>query len=154
MIRRIFSRHATRANVVGVFALVLATTVLAGSGDTGRIHWKQVTAGQVKLDGKAPLTWNIYQPDKKKLNYLVLILLGHRYLALDIRAQAVYSVVPADLKALGNDFESDSLTKANREIPSSDWTDKDVGPEERIQLTLGDYGRTLEIELPHMQYLY
>jgi hypothetical protein len=122
--------------------------------DNSRVHWKQVTAGQVKLDGKAPPKWNIYQPDKRKQSYLVLILLGHRYLALNLRSETVYNVVPSDLQAMGQDFESDPLTKADRIVPSTDWTDKDVGPEERIQLTLCDYGRTLEINLPHTLYLY
>ena len=145
---------AAAAFEVGACVLAVAAAVAAGSGEPNRIHWKQVTAGQVKLDGKAPLTWNIYQPDKKKLNYLVLILLGHRYLALDVRAQTVYVVTPKDLQAQRSDFESDSLAKADRIVPSTDWTDKDLGPEEKIQLTLCDYGRLLEVDIPHMQYLY
>jgi hypothetical protein len=124
------------------------------TADNTPIHWKQVTAGQVKLDGKAPLTWAIYQPDKKKQSYLVLILLGHRYLALNLRTETVYNVFPTDLQKQGQDFESDPLTKEDRIVPSTDWTDKDVGPEERIQLTLCDYGRILEINLPHTLYLY
>jgi len=35
-------------------------------------------------------------------------------------------------------------------IPSSDWTQRDVGPAELYRLTLGDYGRVLEVSLPHM----
>jgi len=132
----------------------LARPLSARATDNSRVHWKQVTAGQVKIDGKAPPKWNIYQPDKKKLNYLVLILLGHRYLALNLRSETVYGVLPSDLQAAGEDFESDPLTKADRIVPSTDWTDKDVGPEQRIQLTLCDYGRTLEINLPHTLYLY
>jgi len=131
-----------------------AASPSAATADNARIHWKQVTAGQVKLDGKAPLTWGIYQPDKKKQSYLVLILLGHRYLALNIRTETVYNVLPDDLQKQGQDFESDPLTKEDRIVPSTDWTDKDVGPEERIQLTLCDYGRILEINLPHTLYLY
>lgn len=154
MTLRVLRRALFGAVVASGCAISFASAFAAGSGESNRIHWKQVTAGQVKLDGKAPLNWNIYQPDKKKLNYLVLILLGHRYLALDLRAQTVYVVAPSDLQAQGKDFESDPLLKADHIVPSTDWTDKDVGPEERIQLTLCDYGRVLEIELPHMQYLY
>lgn len=111
-------------------------------------------AGQVKLDGKAPLKWDLYQPDKKKLKHLVLVLLGHRYLALNLSKQTAYAVVPKDLQAQGKDLESDSLEKPERLVPSTNWTDKDVGPQERIQLTLGDYGRVLEVELPHTLFLY
>ena len=126
-----------------------AARAFAGT-DTGRIHWKPVDAAQVKLDGKTPLAWNVYQPDKKKDANLVLILLGHRYLAFDIKAKLVYAVFPNDLQAQGKDFDSDDLMQQSRVIPSSEWTERDIGPAESIQLKLGDYGRTLEIELPHL----
>lgn len=150
LLPRPFLRLAIAICLLPSFAAILA----ASSGESGKIHWKQVPAGQVKLDGKAPINWNIYQPDKKKLSHLVLILLGHRYLAINLSTQTVYSVNPKDLQAQGKDFESDSLENRERIIASTNWTDKDVGPEERIQLTLCDYGRVLEIELPHMQFLY
>jgi hypothetical protein len=124
----------------------------SGAGDTNRIHWKPVMAGQVKLDGKIPLKSGAYLPvnrEKKHDFKIVLILLGHRYMALDTKARVAYSVLPAELAAQGEDFESDDLAKADRVIPSSDWTVRDVGPAELIQLTLQDYGRVLEVELPH-----
>jgi hypothetical protein len=34
-------------------------------------------------------------------------------------------------------------------VPPKDWIERDVGPAERIKLTLNDYGRELEIMLPH-----
>jgi hypothetical protein len=142
--------RAILCSVSLTLSMLSGATSLAGGGDSGKIHWKQIDAAQLKLDGKAPLTWNVYQPDKKKLSNLVLVLLGHRYLALDIKAKRVYAVVPSDLQAQGKDFESDSPVKPDRLIPSTDWTERDVGPAERIDLTLGDYGRVLEIELPHM----
>jgi hypothetical protein len=117
--------------------------------DPERIHWKQVDEAQVKLDDKIPLTWNIYQSEKKKASNLVLVLLGHRYLMVDIKAKLVYWVAPSDLQSQGKDFESDELSKPSQVIPSTDWTEHDVGPAESIQLTLGDYGRILQIELPH-----
>jgi len=36
-----------------------------------------------------------------------------------------------------------------RLLATSDWSVRDVGPAELIKLTLGDYGRLLEVELPH-----
>jgi hypothetical protein len=116
-------------------------------------RWKAVTEGQVKIDGKIPLTWNIYQPDKKKDSDLVLVLLGHRWLLLNIKARLVYQVLPGDLHAQGADYDTDDLAKSEALIPSSDWTDHDVGPAEDIHVTLGDYGRILEVELPHLMDL-
>ena len=113
-------------------------------------HWKAVTEGQVKIDDKTPLTWNVYQPDKKKDANLVLILLGHRWLMLDIKAKNVYQVTPGDLHAQGADYESDDLAKPSALIPTSEWMEHDVGPAEDIHITLGDYGRVLELELPHL----
>ena len=104
----------------------------------------------MKLDDKPPLTWNVYQPDKKKDANLVLVLLGRRYLMLDTKAKLVYEVSPAQLQAQGKDLESDNLALPARLIPSTDWTLRDVGPAESIRLTLGDYGRVLDVQLPHL----
>jgi hypothetical protein len=134
------------------FLLAFATAASAaafGSGEIGRVHWKSVPIAQVKIDDKTPLAWNVYQPDKKKESHLVLILLGHRYLALDIKAKQVYVVPLADLQKVGNDFETDNPAVPSHLILTSDWSVRDVGPAELIKLTLGDYGRVLELELPH-----
>jgi hypothetical protein len=122
-----------------------------GGGDTGRIHWKQIEDAQLKLDDKPPLTWNVFKPEKKKKDEnLLLVLLGRRYLLLDVKAKLVYEVLPTDLHAQGKDFESDDLTKSGRLVPSTEWSDRDVGPAELIRLTLRDYGRVLEVSLAHM----
>ena len=119
------------------------------------VHWKAVTEAQVKLDDKTPLGWNVFQPDKKdkksakKTSDLILVLLGHRYLMIDVRSRLVYEVPPASLQARGADFESGDLALQNQLVPSSDWTERDVGPAELYRFTLGDYGRVLEISLPH-----
>jgi hypothetical protein len=135
------------------FATVAAAALIfsAGAGGAERYRWKAVTEGQVKIDGKIPLTWNVYQPDKKK--DLALILLGHRWLMLNIKAKLVYQVMPGDLQAQSADYESDDLAKPEELIPSSDWADHDVGPAEDIHVTLEDYGRVLELELPHLMDL-
>jgi hypothetical protein len=123
---------------------------VAGAKDDGRILWKPIDRGQVRLDDKQPLKTAVYQPDKsqKKPN-LVLILLGHRWLALDIKAKTVYQVLPTDLHAQGSDFESGDLFTSDRLIPSNGWSERDVGPAELIKLTLNDYGRELQVSLPH-----
>jgi hypothetical protein len=64
-------------------------------------------------------------------------------------AKRVYEVLPSDLKAQGKGFESDDLAQPSRLIPTSEWSDRDVGPAELIRLTLGDYGRILQVSLPH-----
>jgi hypothetical protein len=143
----------------GAGAILLAGAAIAAmsagtarAGDTTRIHWVPVQAGQVKLDGKIPLKSGAYLPIKKEQKHdfgIVLILLGHRYIALDTKARAAYYVLPTELEAKGEDFESDDFAKSDRVIPTSDWTVRDVGPAELIQLTLQDYGGLLEVELPH-----
>jgi hypothetical protein len=113
-------------------------------------HWKAITEGQVKIDDKTPITWNMYQPDKKKDAHLVLVLLGHRWLMVDIKAKTVYQVTPGDLRAQDKDYESGDLANPSALIPTSEWIEHDVGPAEDIHITLGDYGRVLELELPHL----
>jgi hypothetical protein len=163
-------RPLSRANIYfasrGRMLLALACIWLASAarsplasarypgGDEGVSHWKQIMEGQVKLDGKPPIGSNLYQQVQKKGKIkdpnLVLILLGHRYLMLDIKEKVVYVVLPTELKAQGSDFDSGDLAQESRIIPTSDWTSRDVGPAQLIGVTLGDYGRTLEIEIPHM----
>jgi hypothetical protein len=136
-----------------VCLLPAPTSVQAQSAASAKqIHWTQLTDAQLKLDGKPPLTWGVYQPDKKskkKGSDLVLILVGHRYMMLDLNAKLVYVVFPSDIQAQGKDFESNDLAKASNLIPSSNWTVRDVGPAELIRLTLGDYGRVLDVSLAH-----
>lgn len=123
---------------------------VAARADSGaRIRWKPVDFAQLKLDGKAPLAWGVYQSDKKKQSNLILVLLGKRYLALDTSAKLVYLVLPAEIHSAGKNLDSDSVTKSSRLIPSSDWSMRDIGPAESIRLTLGDYGQALDVQLPH-----
>jgi hypothetical protein len=137
--------------------LLLCCSVVAPDGsavageEAAHIHWKQVTEAQVKVDDKVPLTWNVSQPDTKpkKDSNLVLILLGHRYVLLDLKAKVVYEVPLSKLPAPGKDFDSGELPGAARLIPSSNWMLRDIGPAEMIQFTLGDYGRVLTLALPH-----
>ena len=109
--------------------------------DNGRFLWKSVARAQCKLDDKTPLTWNVYQTEKKKEANLVLVLLGRRYLALDIKGKVAYYVFPSDLQAKGQDFESGYLFVQVARAADDGWTVRDVGPAELIKLTLGDYGR-------------
>jgi hypothetical protein len=142
-------RWARRAAPLACCTFLLSAAAV-GAGDAGRIRWKPIVGAQLKLDGRTPLQWNVYQlekPDKKKR--VVLIQLGRRYLALDLRGKRVYSVLPSDLKAEGAGFESDDLVNEARLIPTSDWLIRDVGPAELVKVTLGDYGRVLELQLPH-----
>jgi hypothetical protein len=124
--------------------------IVGAASDSDRIHWKQVDESEIKLDGKPPIGGNVYLPDKKsKRKDIVLILLGHRYLMLDIKSKLVYAVFLTDLDKQGSDIETGDLVHSSRIIPSTEWSSRDVGPAQLIQLTLGDYNRVLEVELPH-----
>jgi hypothetical protein len=165
MRRTIHRQHPTATNFCQCFsartiALALlqlalfAGSIAATNADSNAIHWVSVSEAQVKLDDKTPLGWNIYQPEKKnkkdkKESNLVLILLGHRYLLLDTHARVAYEVPLTALKAQGGTVDSSDLAPQSRMIPTMDWSSRDVGPAEIFQLTLGDYGRVLQISLPH-----
>jgi hypothetical protein len=154
--RREFSRrrdsHASNRAALRILAMVCAIAFVAsaGAGDNERFLWKAVGRAQLKLENKTPLAWNVYQTEKKKQTNLVLVQLGRRYMALDIKGKVAYYVFPSDLQAKGPDFESGDLFVASRVMPTTSWTVRDVGPAEMIKLTLGDYGRALDVELPHM----
>jgi len=138
-------------------AVLLAAALCAAAGasnpaagsDPDHYLWKSVPAAQCKLDDKIPLAWNVYQTDNKKQQHLVLILLGRRYLAMDMHAKQVYNVPLSDLTASGPNWVSGDLFIQSRILPSENWTLRDAGPAEIIKLTLKDYNRLLQIELPH-----
>jgi hypothetical protein len=123
--------------------------IAAKGGDSDRFLWKSVPRAQCKLNDKTPLAWNVFQTEKKKEANLVLILLGRRYIVFDIKARVAYSVALSDLQPSGADFESGNLFLQSKVLPTADWSLRDVGPAELIKLKLGDYGTTLQIELPH-----
>lgn len=137
------------AAAVLILAALACTNAALGAADPDRFLWKSVPTAQCRLDDKIPLAWNVYQTENKKQANLALILLGRRYLALDIKAKKVYTVLPSDLTARGSNWESGDLFAESRVLPTENWTLKDVGPAELVRLTLMDYGRTLQIELPH-----
>ncbi len=127
----------------------LLAATLARANDSHDFDWKPVDGAQLKLDDKTPLTWNVLQVDKKKESNFVLVLLGRRFLLLDTKSKRVYLVFPSDLHAAGDDFESGDLAAPSRIIPSTEWSDRNIGPAEEYRVTLGDYGRTLSVQLPH-----
>jgi hypothetical protein len=147
--------NSTAKIALGIFACVFlaCTSGRAQSvASAKQIHWTQLTDAQLKLDGKPPLTWGVYQPDKKskkKGSDLLLILVGHRYMMLDLNGKLAYVVYPSDIQAQEKDFESDDLAKAGNLIPSSDWTVRDVGPAELVRFKLGDYGRVIDVSIAH-----
>lgn len=140
------------ACTLGVF---LSAPRTARAGVPSHIDWTSVTQAQVKIDLTTPLTWAVYQPGKgdkldKKLSNLVLVLVGHRYLLLDLKAKQVYEVPFKQVRVQGDACATDELTESSTLIPTSDWTWRNVGPAELYHLTLGDYGLGLQLTLPHV----
>ena len=81
---------------------------------------------------------------------------GYQYLEAQKAAQAGDAFNKAtELSEQNKHTEAEAATLAKSEflVPSTDWSAKDVGPVEDIHVTLGDYGRTLELELPHLMDL-
>ena len=128
--------------------LLLVLVVASSLSAAGKITWKIEERAQLKIEGHVPIAWNVYTVEKKK--NLVLILLGRRYMALDTKTKSVWEIDPKDLTAKGKDFESDEPESIGKKIPVTEWTQRDVGPAERILITLGDYGAKIELALPHM----
>jgi hypothetical protein len=146
------SRKSPAARTALLLLITLAASAVARratAADPDHYLWKSVPAAQCKLDDKIPLAWNVYQTDNKKQAHLVLILLGRRYLAMDLHAKLVYNVPKSALTAQGSNWESGELFVQANILPTENWTLRDVGPAELIKLTLKDYNRLLQIELPH-----
>ena len=138
------TRHAALALAACLLFAVLAPTRAAAAD---KVIWKINDTAQIKLEVRVPKTWGIYTIEKRK--NLVLMLLGHRYIILDLKSHTVYEIQLDSITKHGDEIETDEPSAIGREIPSSDWVERDVGPAERVLVKLGDYGRTLELVLPH-----
>jgi len=114
-----------------------------------KVHWKPLSDAILKLSGRPVKTWNLYEGDKK--GELLLVQLGKRVLIIDLQARRIYAPPPTDFPQIGKgaEFESRGAYVSDRQIPGSDWTRRDVGPAELVRVTLGDYGQTLEVQIPH-----
>ncbi len=115
-------------------------------GGAQEIVWKPEPQALLKLEGRAVRTWNVYRSDKKK--QLVLVQLGHRFLILDTKERTVHELAPTDVKPHGKDVASPEPGDA-KVIPSAEWVMRDVGPAQLIRVRLMDYGRVLELQVPH-----
>jgi hypothetical protein len=147
--QRRIAPHAPKAHALLVILLLCIAVACATRADDNNLRWKSVDGAQVKLDEKIPITWNVYQLEKKKQSNLALILLGHRYILLDSKAKLAYVVFLDQIHMQGDDITTDDLALSSHIIPSVAWTVRDIGPAEEIKLTLNDYGRTLSLQLPH-----
>jgi hypothetical protein len=141
---------------IAALILTCATTTLCAPPATAapgtKITWKQNETAQLNIEGHVPITWNVYTNDKRKTQ--VIILLGHRYLALDLKTESVYQLELKDVakskdKDQHEQIETDDPATIGHLVPSSDWSQRDVGPAEHIVLTLDDYSRKIDLELPH-----
>jgi hypothetical protein len=143
---------------VALLLILLVSAVgspAVNADEPARIHWGSVSEAQVKIDQTTPLTWGIYQAQKKgkpdkKLSHLVLVLIGHRYLLVDLKAKQVYEVPLKELHAQGDGFDTGDLLASSRRLPISNWVWRNVGPADMYRVTLGDYGRMLQLTLPHV----
>jgi hypothetical protein len=151
-------RAAHRAFACALFVLVIAP-LAARAGDSD-IHWQSVTQAQVKVDQTTPLTWGVYQaagkkdkPDKK-LSNLVLVLIGRRYLLIDLKKKQVYEVPLKQLHRQGDEIDTGDLLATSQTVPTSDWVWRNVGPAELYQIRMEDYGRLLQVTLPHPYVIF
>lgn len=130
-----------------VAACAVMLVALSARADD-KIIWKEVEAGQLKLDGAGVNKWKLYVGEKKK--NLFVIQLGRRMLGLDKKAREVYELPPNVLQAHGKVYESENPASIGKRIPTSEWEDRDIGPAELVRVKLGDYGSKLELQIPHM----
>jgi hypothetical protein len=133
-----------RAKTMFILVAVLAASA-AQAKET--IVWKPLEEAILRIDDRAPKTWNVYRADKK--GYLVLVQLGRRFLMLDSRAREIYELDPDKLQRKGKNLSWDEADRPAHPLPTADWMIRDVGPVQRIHVRLAAEGRVLEVQLPH-----
>ena len=126
--------------------LLLAAALGAQAAD--RSTWKTVEGALVRIDDRAPKQWGLYHTGKK---YDPLLLqLGVRVLAIYVHNQAVYELPPAKVEHKGEDLIWRESDKPEKPLATTDWTLRDVGSAQRIQVKLSEEGRLIDIQVPQM----
>jgi hypothetical protein len=120
----------------------------ASARDSGKVVWQPSDDAQMKLNGRALKTWNVWLAEKKK--GLILVLIVRRYLVIDTKEETVFEVPPTAFTKTGNNLEGELSFNEWKMIPADNWTIRDIGPAELIRFQLEDYGKTLELQLPHL----
>lgn len=135
-----------RCAIIAGLLLVLAGNLRAA--DTETIVWKSIPNAMLQVDSKAPKEWNVFGPGKKFDPLLVQ--LGSRYLVVYVHRMEVYELKPEQLVHKGEELVWRESDKPAKPVPTSDWSNKDVGSAQRILLKLTAEGRMVNIEIPHM----
>jgi hypothetical protein len=129
-----------------VLALGLGVSWALCAGAADKVIWKPLPQAVLKLDGKAPKTWNVYRAEMR--DAWTLVRLWRRYLLIDEREQAVYDVDPQTLKSKGDTLEWSEADKPAKRIEISEWNTRNVGPALRIRFRFGKDGGVLEVQVP------
>ena len=133
---------------VTIAGLLLVLTANLRSADKETIVWKSIPNAILQVDSKAPKEWNVFQPGKKFDPLLVQ--LGSRYLVVYVHNMEVYEIKPQQLEHKGEELVWRESDRPEKPVPTSDWSEKDVGSAQRILLKLAAEGRMVNIEIPHM----
>ncbi len=132
-----------RRGIILILVVVLAAPAARAKE---AIVWKPLTEAILRIDDRAPKTWNVYRADKK--GHLMLVQLGRRFLMLDSRAQEIYELDPDKLQRKGKDLLWSEADRPAKPLLTADWVIRDVGPVQRIRTRLVAEGRILEVQLP------
>ena len=141
-------RHLPRMIVVVLFCssvTLLCPAARAQTEPAKKLVWNPLEFAIVKFNDDAPKSWNIYHSDKKGL---LLVRVWKRYLFVDVQEQEVYDVDPQKITVRGNSVEWSFSDLPDKPIDTPEWTERNVGPLERIRFRLGKNGHFLELQLP------
>ncbi len=126
--------------------IVLALAGMNYAAD--KIDWKPIPDAILQIDARPVKVWNLYRDGKK--SDPLLLQLGARMLVIYIRNRAVYECKPEQFEHKGEDLLWRESDKPKKPLATSDWSTKDVGSAERIQVKLADEGRLIDIQIPQV----
>ena len=120
----------------------------AGVRAADKVTWKPITDAVLRIDDRAPKQWSLYHSGKKFDP--LLLQLGVRVLVIYVRNQMVYEIPPAQIQHKGADLLWREADKAEKPLPASDWSTRDIGAAWRVRVKLTEEGRLLDIQIPQM----
>lgn len=133
----------------GIASLLLLAAASLGSAQTPtndkKVPWKPVDFAIVKLNDKAPISWNLYHTDKKGI---LLLHMWKRFLLVDTKEQEAYDIDPQTVVQVGKNVEWSWSNKPAEAMEAPEWKTRDVGAVQRTWFRLGKHGHILDIQIP------
>jgi hypothetical protein len=146
-----FSQAMNKQFLASIIALAILlapwlVAVTARAADKP-VAWKPIQQALLRIDDQAVKNWNVYQESKK--GDPLLLVVGNRFLLIEIHDRKIFELAPAKIEHKGSDLLWDPAERPAEPLASADWVIRDVGLAYRIGFQLEAEKHAFDVQLPH-----